>query len=98
RRRGGTPVLVVLTDGRANVARDGAGGRERAAADARAAARHLRAEGQVSLLIDTSPQPQAAARELAAEMGAAYLPLPRADAASVSGAVRAAAALGARRG
>lgn len=98
RRRGGTPVLVVLTDGRANVARDGAGGRERAAADARTAARHLRAEGQVSLLIDTSPQPQAAAREIAAEMGAAYLPLPRADAASVSGAVQAIAARGARRG
>ena len=98
RRRGGTPVLVVLTDGRANVARDGAGGRERAAADARAAARRLRADGQVSLLIDTSPQPQATARELAAEMGAAYLPLPRADAASVSGAVQAIAARGARQG
>jgi magnesium chelatase subunit D len=98
RRRGGTPVLVVLTDGRANVARDGAGGRERAATDARAAARRLRADGQVSLLIDTSPQPQITARELAAEMGAAYLPLPRADAASVSGAVQAIAARGARQG
>jgi magnesium chelatase subunit D len=56
------------------------------------------ADGQVSLLIDTSPQPQATARELAAEMGAAYLPLPRADAASVSGAVQAIAARSARQG
>jgi magnesium chelatase subunit D len=89
RRHGQTPLLVLLTDGRANVARDGSGGRERAADDARAAARRLAADGLAALLVDTSPQPAAAAVRLAAEMGATYLPLPRAGAAEVSSVVQA---------
>lgn len=92
RRRGATPVIVMLTDGRANVARDGSGGRARADADARDAARRLRAAGFTALLIDTSPQPQPSARALATEMGAAYLPLPHADAAVMSRTVQAVAA------
>ena len=96
RRRGGTPVIVLLTDGRGNVAFDGTGGGARADADARQSARRLRAAGHTALLIDTSPQPQTSARELAAEMGAAYLPLPRADATSMSRSVQAATAASAR--
>ena len=96
RRRGGTPVIVLLTDGRGNVALDGTGGRARADTDARQSARRLRAAGHTALLIDTSPQPQASARELAAEMGAAYLPLPRVDATSMSRSVQAATAASAR--
>jgi hypothetical protein len=45
RRAGTTPVLVLLTDGRANVGLDGQGGRVQAAQDALAAARRLRALG-----------------------------------------------------
>jgi magnesium chelatase subunit D len=96
RRRGGTPVIVLLTDGRGNVALDGTGGRARADTDARQSARRLRAAGHTALLIDTSPLPQSSARELAAEMGAAYLPLPRADATSMSRSVQAATAASAR--
>ncbi len=96
RRRGGTPVIVLLTDGRGNVALDGTGGRARADTDARQSARRLRAAGHTALLIDTSPLPQTSARELAAEMGAAYLPLPRADATSMSRSVQAATAASAR--
>jgi magnesium chelatase subunit D len=96
RRRGGTPIIVLLTDGRANVALDGTGGRARADIDARQSARRLRAAGHTALLIDTSPQPQISARELATEMGAAYLPLPRADATSMSRSVQAATAASAR--
>lgn len=92
-RRGSTPVLVLLTDGKANVAADGAPGREQARSDALAAARQVRAAGFAALLLDTSPQPQAAARELAEAMGARYLALPHADAAAVSSAVKAAQAL-----
>lgn len=91
RRRGEVVQLVLLTDGRANVARDGTSGRERAFADALAAARRVRAAGLDALLVDTAPQPQARARELAGELGALYLPLPRADASTLRGAVRAAA-------
>lgn len=88
RRAGDTPVVVLLTDGRANIARDGAPGRQRATEDAIAAATALRALGASSLLLDTSPQPQAAAQALARCMGANYLPLPHADARAMSGAVR----------
>jgi magnesium chelatase subunit D len=89
-RRGQTPLLVVLTDGRANIARDGTPGRERAEADALAAARNLRSIGISALLVDTSQQPHPASRRLADEMHARYLPLPRADAATLSNAVRSA--------
>jgi magnesium chelatase subunit D len=92
RRKGETPVAVLLSDGRANIARDGSPGRARAEEDALLAARLVRAEGLTSLLVDTSPRPQDPARRLAAEMGALYLPLPRADAVALSRAVRESAA------
>ena len=91
RRRGATPVLVLLTDGRANIARDGTPGRARAGEDALAAAREVQREGFASLLLDTAPQPQQPARDLAAAMGARYVPLPHAGAAALSQAVRATA-------
>jgi magnesium chelatase subunit D len=96
RRRGETAVVVMLTDGRANVGRGGIGGRERAMADAMSAAQQLATMGLSVLLLDTSPQPQAAAQLLAQAMGARYLPLPYAGAAEVSLAVRAATAASAR--
>ncbi len=96
RRRGETPIVVVLSDGRANVARDGRPGRAQAESDARSAARRLREDGVTVLFVDTSPQPHPLARELAEAMGARYLPLPHAEAASLSAAVRVATAPGER--
>ena len=90
RRRGGTPTLVLLTDGRANVAMDGRGGRARAEEEAMTAARTVRMAGITALLVDTSPRPNPASQRLAAEMAARYVPLPYADARSLSGIVRAA--------
>jgi magnesium chelatase subunit D len=87
-RRGQTPLLVLLTDGRANIGRDGKPGRERAMAEALEAARALRAARITTLLVDTSPRPQEAGRQLAAAMGGRYIPLPYADAAAISRAVR----------
>lgn len=89
RRKGRTPAIVFMTDGRANIDRDGQPGRAKAQADAMAAAAALRAEGVSTLLIDTSPQTQPQAAELSAAMGARYVPLPHADAAGVSRAVNA---------
>lgn len=84
RRRGGTPTLVLLTDGRSNVARDGRGGRARAEADALQAARAIRMAGIGTLLVDTSPRPAAAAQRLAETLAARYLPLPYANPATLS--------------
>jgi magnesium chelatase subunit D len=91
RRQGDMPKLVMLTDGRANVALDGVMDRGRAMADAERVARHLRATGLPALVIDISPRPQPEAARIAAAMGARLLALPRADAAALSRAVRAAA-------
>lgn len=88
RRGGGSPLVVLLTDGKANVARDGSGGRGPAEADALAAAAALRAAGIPALLVDTSPRPAPFAARVAAEAGARYLPLPHADARGVGAAVR----------
>jgi len=90
RRAGQTPLVAVLTDGKANVARGGGAGRPRAEEEAFDAARSLRAAGISSLLVDTSPRPALLAQRLAAEMGARYVPLPYADPAAVSRAVQAA--------
>ncbi len=88
RRKGQTPSIVFLTDGRANVGRDGKAGRTQAMNEAVAAAKALRFANLSSIVIDTSPQPKPEARQLAEEMGATYLPLPHADAAAVNEVVR----------
>ncbi|CAL8977249.1 Magnesium-chelatase 60 kDa subunit [Rhodoplanes serenus] len=89
RRKGQTPFVILLTDGSANIARDGSPGRPKAEEDALASARALRAAGITALLVDTAPHPRPLARKIAAEMDAMYLPLPYADAAAISGAVKA---------
>ncbi len=91
RRKGETPILVLLTDAKANIARDGSPGRSRASSDALAAANQLRLSGYSALLVDASPQPQQGAQQLAAAMGAQYLALPYAGAQSLNQAVRAVA-------
>ncbi|MCG5245702.1 magnesium chelatase subunit D [Methylorubrum extorquens] len=91
RRAGGSPVIVLLTDGRANVARSGLGGRALAGEEALAAARVLRVQALPILVIDTGTRPDGA-RGLAEAAQGRYCPLPHADAGSVSAAVRAATA------
>ncbi|MDZ7627163.1 MAG: magnesium chelatase subunit D [Parvularculaceae bacterium] len=86
-KRGRTPTIVLMTDGRANVARSGEGGRETAQREALDAARKLRAMGQRVLLFDTAPRPEPLAAALAKELGAAYLPLPYADRRLIAAAV-----------
>ncbi len=91
RRRGISPLIVLLTDGRANITAEGKPGRDRAQNDASIAGRRLRAEGIATMLVDTSPRPQLQAERLAQEMAARYLPLPYANAAAISKAARMAA-------
>jgi len=91
RKKGETPIVVLLTDGKGNIARDGRPGRAQAATDALAAATEMRLRGFSTLLVDTSPQTQEAAKNLAKAMGAQYLALPYAGANSLNQAVRAVA-------
>ncbi len=90
RGRGRTPFVVVLTDGRANIAADGSMVRSAAEADATMAAKAIGAAGIASAFVDISARPRPEGAALAAAMGARYLPLPRADAATMHAAVRAA--------
>ena len=87
-RQGDTPIVVLLTDGRANIALSGAPGRGAATDDALAAALAFRLGGCSALLIDTSPHPSDAAQTLAQTMGAAYVPLPHAGAEGLSRTVQ----------
>ena len=88
-RKGQTPILILLSDGRGNIALDGQAIRANAEADAQDAATRLRLANITTLFVDTSPRPQAKARALAAAMDARYLAMPRADAATLSRAVKA---------
>ena len=90
RARGRTPFVVVLTDGRANIAADGRAVRAAAAADATAAAKAIGGAGIAAAFLDISARPGSEGAALAAAMRARYLPLPRADAATMHAAVRAA--------
>ena len=91
RKKGETPIVVLLTDGKGNIARDGRPGRAQAATDALEAATEMRLKGFSTLLVDTSPQAQEAAQNLAKAMGAQYLALPYAGANTLNQAVRAVA-------
>ena len=89
RRRGDAPLLVLLTDGRANVSMAGIGGRAQADQDALAAARAVRLQRLPCLLIDIARQVQPRADQLARALGAEYLLLPGGRSAALSAAVQA---------
>jgi len=84
RRKGQTPIIIIMTDGQANIASDGTQGRERAVQDAIAAGKRMRLAGFTALVIDTSPRARPAAARLAGEMGAEYAALPYADSKALS--------------
>lgn len=86
-RRGLSPVLVVLTDGRSNVALDGSGHRGRAAEDASRIARQIASAGIETIVIDCGRRPDRSLSQLALSLRGHYASLPRADAQSLSQAV-----------
>jgi len=80
RRMGGNPIVIVLTDGRGNVTRNGEANRAKAQDEAQLAAKLFASEGLQAMIIDVSPEPQKSAKALAASMQARYLAMPRASA------------------
>ena len=83
-------MLVFLTDGRANVTRDGRPDRAVAESQSLAAASCIRAAGFGAIVVDTAPRAQPLAEQVAAAMGARYLPLPHARSKDLDHAIRAA--------
>lgn len=89
RARGRTPLLVIMTDGRGNIALDGAAFRTRAEQDALNACRRIRAAGLSTALIDISPRPRGDGARLAEAMGGRFAALPYVEAERVRDVVRA---------
>ena len=87
--RGRSAALVILTDGRANIAADGSPGRPQAAADAEAAAKAIYARGIDALVVDISARPGPEGAALALALGGRFLALPRADARMLQAAINA---------
>lgn len=90
RAKGRTPLVVFLTDGRANVARGGSPGGAAALDEALVMARRLRDSGLVTVFIDTASRARTEGPSLALAMGARYVALPRVQAEAVRDAVKAA--------
>lgn len=88
RRAGSSPLVVMMTDGRANIARDGSPGRKQAEADALAASARFAAQHIPAMFVDTSPRGEVVARRLAEAMKARYILLPSADAKALGGLVK----------
>lgn len=87
RHRGRTPLVVILTDGRANV---GGGDGQTPQQAALASARAFGSTGLSSVFIDCSTRPRPEGGQLAAAMSARYVALPRLDANTVVATVNAA--------
>ena len=85
---GETPIVVVMTDGKANIARNGEASRIAAMEDAHAAASALAAAQVKCLFVDTAPRPRPQARTLAESLQATYLPLPSTNAATLPELIR----------
>ncbi len=82
------PSLIILTDGRGNIALDGSAVRSSAQADTAEVATAILRRGLPALVVDIGRPPRPAAAALAEQMAARYLPLPSVNANNLSEAVR----------
>ena len=88
KRSGSAPLVVMLTDGRANIARDGTPGRPGAERDALLAGARFAQQQIPALFVDTSTRGEPVARRIADAMRARYVLLPAANAKALGGLVR----------
>lgn len=89
RRQGSTPVMVLLTDGRGNIARNGEPDRTRAQEELGRVAGQYRSLEMRSICIDIARRPRESVASLAETMGADLHFLRHADAGSMSDVVNA---------
>ncbi len=88
RRGGSAPLVVFLSDGRANIARDGTPGRAAAERDALQSGRSFAQLGIPAMFVDTSPRGEPVARRIADAMRARYVFLPNSDAKALGHLVK----------
>ena len=87
--RGLTPSLAFLTDGKGNIALDGTPSRTISASETKNLAQKISFAKIPAIVIDISNRPQGEAKDLAKNLMATYLALPRADSRQLSTAVTA---------
>lgn len=87
-RHGLTPAIALLTDGRANIALDGAANRAQAQEDALHMARWLRGLNLPGCVLDVGRRTHGPLAELASVLGARYVALPRADATAMQSVLK----------
>ena len=85
--QGKTPMIVILTDGRANIALDGTPDRAIALENAHQMARWIAGFSIRSVIMDVGNRPNQALSHVAQSMQARYFALPRADALNISNTV-----------
>ncbi len=90
RAKGRDPLIVLLTDGRANIARDGQADSRRAWDEALFAAGEMGRQRISAVFVDTSARMREEGPALASAMRARYVALPRIDASALCDVVRAA--------
>ena len=86
-RKGRTPHIVLLSDGRANIPLNGPADREAAEADAKTIAKLIRESGVQVIFVDTSRRASDRAATFSEDLGAVYLKLPFADRRAMASAV-----------
>ncbi|MDA9718923.1 VWA domain-containing protein [Betaproteobacteria bacterium] len=84
---GKIPVLVILSDGGANVTKSGIGGRGKAFEESLKSAELFNSQTIKSIFIDIADNPVPQTRFLANKIGSTYLPLPRASSKKILDAV-----------
>lgn len=87
-RQGMTPLMVVLSDGRANVTLEGVGGRAQAHEESMQCAQRLAAQGLASLWIDTGLQANGLALPLSQSLQAMYLHMPHIESNRLANAMQ----------
>ena len=88
RQNGKTPVMAVLTDGKANIDLDGNPGRDKAMDDAQKIANLAHDRKISAVFIDVGRQSNPKLLDLANKMDAEYINLPRANAKDLSQSLR----------
>ena len=82
--KGKTPIIIVLTDGRANITLEGIPDRVRAMDESYQISQWIALSGIKSVIFDVGKRPNKVLSKLAEDMQAAYFALPRADAHVIS--------------